>query len=194
MSSHHIVREKQEPALFIRRLGNFDEEYLGQLLEWSPTLITGAAEYEKMLSLGLKVDAVVINEAAISGGTASTLQENTQLIHTQTAELDAVLEYLEKTGYKAVNIIDTENNYLRTLGAHIDHLNIVVYTTEEKAYAIPSGFSIWKSKGSLFRIEVLTYFETSNLVQEENGDFLVVNDGFVTFIFDVSYLFIREVL
>ncbi|RZK41505.1 MAG: thiamine pyrophosphokinase, partial [Pedobacter sp.] len=39
MSSHHIVREKQEPALYIHQLGNFDEEKLGQLLEWSPTVL-----------------------------------------------------------------------------------------------------------------------------------------------------------
>ncbi|RYD76847.1 MAG: thiamine pyrophosphokinase, partial [Sphingobacteriales bacterium] len=29
MSSHHIVKEKQEPALYIDELGNFNEEYLG---------------------------------------------------------------------------------------------------------------------------------------------------------------------
>ncbi|MFD2144372.1 hypothetical protein [Mucilaginibacter antarcticus] len=39
MSSHHIVREKQEPALLVLGLDGFDEEQLGQLLEWSPTLM-----------------------------------------------------------------------------------------------------------------------------------------------------------
>jgi hypothetical protein len=48
MSSHHIVKEKQEPALYIHHFGNFDEEYLGQLLEWSPTLLvaTNSGKYQ----------------------------------------------------------------------------------------------------------------------------------------------------
>ena len=40
MSSHHIVREKQEPALLVLGLNNFSTELLGQLLEWNPTVIT----------------------------------------------------------------------------------------------------------------------------------------------------------
>ena len=73
MSSHHIVREKQEPALYIHHLGNFDEENLGQLLEWSPTIVVAASEYEKALSLGIKIDVVI--------GLAGDLQiqENTKL-------------------------------------------------------------------------------------------------------------------
>jgi hypothetical protein len=62
MSSHHIVREKQEPALYIHDLGAFDEEYLGQILEWSPTLIVNGESYEKVISMGLKVD-VILNAA-----------------------------------------------------------------------------------------------------------------------------------
>ena len=49
MSSHHIVKEKQEPALYIHQLGDFNEEFLGQLLEWSPTVIVAAGEYEKVV-------------------------------------------------------------------------------------------------------------------------------------------------
>lgn len=39
MSSHHIVREKQEPALLIMDLNGFNDEHLGQLLEWNPTVL-----------------------------------------------------------------------------------------------------------------------------------------------------------
>lgn len=187
MSSHHIIREKQEPALYIHRLGDFNEEYLGQLLEWSPTLIVSEAFYEKAISMGLKVDAVVtLNTQVI-------FQENTKAINARTTELDAVLDYLIAEQYPAVNVIDTESN-LRELGSYIDALNIVAYTATEKAYAIKSGFKVWKPKDSLFKIEVLSYFETSNLRQEENGDFTVINDGFVEFSFNTEYLFISEVL
>lgn len=59
MSSHHIVREKQEPALFILDFDGFDEEYFGQLLEWSPTLVVSEDCYEKIARMGIKIDAVI---------------------------------------------------------------------------------------------------------------------------------------
>jgi hypothetical protein len=187
MSSHHIVREKQEPALYIHHLGTFDEEYLGQLLEWSPSLIVSAGVYEKALSLGLKVDVVV------NAGAEDFFQENTKVITTDNEELDAVLDYLITEKYPAVNVIDEKSN-LRELGSYIDRISIVVFTPEEKAYAIKSGFKVWKPKGSIFKIEVLAYFETTNLRQTENEDFEVMADGFVEFTFNVPYLFISEVL
>jgi hypothetical protein len=187
MSSHHIVREKQEPALYIHNLGNFDEEYLGQLLEWSPTLIVNSGNYEKVVSLGLKVD-VVINSAA-----DAVFQENTKVIKGVDDNLQAVLNHLVAEKYPAVNIITTEAK-LMDLTAYLGDIDIVLFTEMEKKYAIKSGFSVWKPKGSVFKIEVISYFETNNLKQEESGDFIVINDGFVTFNFTTAYLFISEVL
>lgn len=188
MSSHHIIREKQEPALYIHDLGNFNEEYLGQLLEWSPTLIVSDLFYEKAISMGLKVDAVA------TASKEQIFQENTKIIPVRTEALDAVLDFLIAEKYQAVNVIDLASN-LRELGSYIAEINIVVFTEREKAYAIKSGFKIWKPKGSTFKIEVVSYFETSNLMQEEEGgDFVVINDGFVEFNFTTEYLFISEIL
>lgn len=187
MSSHHIVREKQEPALYIHNLGNFNEEYLGQLLEWSPTLIVNATNYEKVISLGLKVD-VVINSSA-----DAVFQENTKVVGGVADNLHAVLNHLVAEKYPAVNIITTEAK-LMDLTAYLGDIDIVLFTETEKKYAIKSGFSVWKPKDRVFKIDVISYFETSNLKQEENGDFIVINDGFVTFNFTTAYLFISEVL
>lgn len=187
MSSHHIVREKQEPALYIHQLGAFNEEYLGQLLEWSPTLIVHSSVYEKIISMGLKVD-VVVNPAD-----PGTIQENTKIINTPGEELDAVLDDLIAEKYSAVNVIDSKSS-LREMGGYIEEINIVIFTETEKAYAIQSGFKVWKPKGSTFNIEVLSYFETSNLKQTDDGRFEVINDGFVEFTFNVPYLFISEAI
>ncbi|WP_448636080.1 hypothetical protein [Pedobacter panaciterrae] len=120
-------------------------------------------------------------------------QENTKVIHAKSEELDAVLDYLIAEKYPAVNVIDSKSD-LRELGSYIDAINIVVFTETEKSYAIKSGFKVWKPKDSIFNIEVVSYFETSNLKQTENNTFEVINDGFVEFIFNVPYLFISEVL
>jgi hypothetical protein len=187
MSSHHIVREKQEPALYIHHLGDFDEEYLGQLLEWSPSLIVNSSEYEKVISLGLKVDIVVNPLDSYS------FQENTKLIDTGSSDMDSVLEYLISEGYPAVNLIDATAD-LHSLGNYISRINIVVFTETHKSYAIKSGFKVWKPAGFRFSIITTDEFSYTNLLPLEEGGFEVAHDGFVSFTFNYPYLFISEAL
>ncbi|MFN0290661.1 thiamine pyrophosphokinase [Pedobacter helvus] len=189
MSSHHIVKEKQEPALYIHELGNFSEEYLGQLLEWSPTLIVLANEYEKVVSLGLKVDIIVGNlEAGIA------LQENTRIIPQAKNGIEDAMEFLVKEKYPAVNVISKINSF-DDLTCYLPDINLVLFTETSKHFAIKSGFSIWKPAGSIFLIDIIAYFEADNLMQqEEEGKFLVVEDGLVAFRFQAPYLFIGELL
>lgn len=187
MSSHHIVREKQEPALYIQYLANFNEEYLGQLLEWSPTLLVAVNEYEKVSSMGLKVDVVIGKQTDLP------VQENTKLVYAETNSLPSVVKYLISAAYPAVNIIGKESKF-DDLVDFLPEINIVLFTATEKSYAVKTGFSIWKPAGTIFRIDIISYFETSNLKQQENGDFIVLNDGFVRFNFSTDYLFLSELL
>ena len=187
MSSHHIVREKQEPALYIHHLGNFDEEYLGQLLEWSPTIMVAASEYEKALSLGIKIDIVI----GLADGLQ--IQENTKFIYAGVENLPTAVKYLISEKYPAVNIISSENRF-DDLADFLLDINIVLFTETEKSYAVKPGFSIWKPKGTIFHIDIISYFETSNLKPKANGDLEVINDGFVTFTFTTEYLFLSELL
>ena len=187
MSSHHIVKEKQEPALYIHNLGDFDEEYLGQLLEWSPTLIVNGAIYEKVISLGLKVDVVLNSFEGIA------VQENTKSIIGPGDEYNTVINYLISEKYPAVNIIDTEKA-IADLAFYISRINIVLFTPVYKSYAVKDGFSVWKPAGSRFFIDVVSYFEATNLMQKEEKEFEVVKDGFVEFTFTTEYLFLSELL
>lgn len=60
MSSHHIIREDQEPALIVLDYEHEkDAEVLGQLLEWSPVVITSATTGFKLAAAGYKVDVVI---------------------------------------------------------------------------------------------------------------------------------------
>lgn len=188
MSSHHIVKEKQEPALYIHELGGFDEEYLGQLLEWSPTLMVLASEYEKVVSLGLKVDIIVGNLEA-----GAALQENTRIIPQVKNGIEDAMEFLVKEKYPAVNVISKISSF-DDLTCYLPDINLVLFTETTKYFAIKSGFSIWKPAGSIFLIDIIAYFEADNLMQQEEGKFLVVEDGLVAFRFQAPYLFIGELL
>lgn len=185
MSSHHIVREKQEPALYIHHLGDFDEENLGQLLEWSPTILVAASEYEKALSLGIKIDVVIGLDNDLQ------IQENTKFIYAGIENLSTPVKYLIAERYPAVNIISAENKF-DDLAAFLPEINIVLFTATEKSYAVKPGFNVWKPKGTLFHIDIISYFETSNLKPEDNGDFVVIKDGFIDFTFSTEYLFLSE--
>lgn len=59
MSSHHVVREKQEPALLIANGEGCSFELLGQLLEWSPFIVVLDHAIHRVLDLGIKVDVLL---------------------------------------------------------------------------------------------------------------------------------------
>jgi thiamine pyrophosphokinase len=59
MSSHHIVRDDQEPALIIANGAACSQELMGQLLEWSPRIIALDSAIDRVAALGIKVDVVL---------------------------------------------------------------------------------------------------------------------------------------
>ena len=58
MSSHHIVREKQEPALIIANGEACSDELLGQLLEWSPFVVVLDGALDRVLHRQIKIDVL----------------------------------------------------------------------------------------------------------------------------------------
>ena len=59
MSSHHTIRENQEPAVFLLETEAIDSEMLRDVLEWSPLLICSEPCLAWILEQGLKIDAVI---------------------------------------------------------------------------------------------------------------------------------------
>jgi hypothetical protein len=59
MSSHHIVRENQEPALLIADARAISFEKILELLEWMPTVIVLSSEVETVIGWGIKMDVVI---------------------------------------------------------------------------------------------------------------------------------------
>lgn len=151
MSSHHIVREAQEPALLIWDAESLESEHLAQLLEWSPTLIAKEDTLETILALGIKVDAVVCTpqkrkelEGMIS------LQSNIQLIPAASPEkrLEAVLRHLASQGQQAINVCATpssaEKSILPALAEQAFLPNVVVLAGPEKWALYRNGrFTKW---------------------------------------------------
>ena len=188
MSSHHIIREKQEPALLIMNMEGFHYENLGQLLEWSPTVIVDEAMFEAVDSLGIKIDGVVSNNLAYAA------QPQTIVIHTEDDPLQDALKYLTGEQYPAVNVI-TDNFSAKDFALFVDRIDLVILTPYKKIFPVKSGFSKWQTAGE--EIEILLevnnlHVSGLNLITEHV--FETEKEGFYSLTFDQPFTFIAETL
>ncbi|MTI29956.1 hypothetical protein [Xanthovirga aplysinae] len=65
MSSHHFVREGQEPALLIMDPESLPLDQIQGFLEWSPTVLVAEEALEKVLEWGIKIDVVICQEPTL---------------------------------------------------------------------------------------------------------------------------------
>jgi len=187
MSSHHIVREKQEPALLALGLDNFSEELLGQLLEWSPTVITTTTTAEKINAYGIKVDMVITDEPEVA------LQSDLKLIPPgQDSETEAALKFLISGGYPSVNVV-TDDFQLKDFLFYADKINLVIFCNGQKIFPVTSGFSKWKPAGeTIYLLSNPTDLHLSGLTYTGDNQYTTSHDGFFTLQFDQLFLFIAE--
>ena len=188
MSSHHIVREKQEPALLIMSLEGFEDENLGQILEWSPTVIVHEDIYEETDSMAFKIDAVVTKNPHFK------TQESTNLIITDTDPLEDALKFLVGEQYPAVNVI-INSFVLKDYALFVEEINIVVFIGNKKIYPVKSGFSKWLPAGE--KVEIMHevhHLQTSGLIHIEDHIFETEKDGFYSISFEQPFIFIAEII
>lgn len=187
MSSHHIVREKQEPALLVLGLDNFDEELLGQLLEWSPTVITTPRTAEKLNSLGIKIDWIITDNAS------GVEQSDVKIMAANgNNPLEVAMEYLAGHGYPSVNIITDElnlNNYL----PYTNQINLVIFNDGKRIFPIAPGFSKWKLAGEVIEIlSTVADIQSAGLSKIDDNHFQTTRDGIFSLDFNAPFIFIAE--
>lgn len=188
MSSHHIVREKQEPALFIVNLDGFEPEDLGQLLEWSPTLIVLQSLYEQNSLADLKIDGIATPDVNFIA------PANTKLIRIDSSPIRDILNFLVSEGYPAVNILNNDFD-LTDYEEFVNLINIVIYNGNKKIYPIKSGFSKWKPGGEkveLMQNNIAILAEGLNSLDQQT--LITEKDGFVKINFSADHIFIAEYL
>ena len=109
MSSHHIVRDDQEPALIIANGEVCSSELLGQLLEWSPIVIVLDSAIERVLELGIKVDVLLGDfDRGFDAAYYKEKQYPLEIVYAPNqdkTDLEKAFDYLIEKGHKAVNVI-----------------------------------------------------------------------------------------
>lgn len=205
MSSHHIVRDDQEPALIIANGASCQPELLGQLLEWSPLVVVLDSAIERVISLDIKVDVLLGDfDRDFDPEVYKTKQYPLEIVHTpdqNKTDLEKALDYLIERKIPAVNIVwatgkraDHTITNLTNIVRYRDLIKIVILDDHSKIFLLPNKFEKWYTAGtpiSLIPIGVVKGIHSQNLVYPLANDTLtigyrtgssnaVASDGLVT--------------
>lgn len=188
MSSHHIVRDDQEPALIIANGEACSQELLGQLLEWSPLIIVLDSAIERVLELGIKVDVLLGDfDRGFDVNYYKEKQYPLEIVYAPNqdkTDLEKAFDYLMEKGHKAVNVIwatgkraDHTITNLTNIVAYRNLLKIVILDDYSKVYLLPETFEKWFTANtilSLIPIGKVTGITTQNLFYSlENEDLTI---------------------
>lgn len=205
MSSHHIVRDDQEPALIIANGAACHEELLGQLLEWQPLVIVLDSAIERVIDLNIKVDVVLGDfDRGFDPHEILHSQYPIEIIHKpdqNKTDLEKAFDYLIERKIPAVNVVwatgrraDHTITNLTNIVSYRNQLKIVIHDDHSKIYLLPQKFQKWypaKTNISLIPIGVVNGITTKNLRYPLNDESLkmgyrtgssnaVIEDGLVT--------------
>ena len=188
MSSHHIVRDDQEPALIIANGASCNEELLGQLLEWSPLVVVLDSAIERVIDLNIKVD-VVLGDFDRDFNPYELLQSQypIEIVHTpdlNKTDLEKAFDYLIERKIPAVNVVwatgkraDHTITNLTTIVRYRDLLKIVILDNHSKVFVLPKKFEKWYPADtiiSLIPIGHVTGIHSENLFYPLKDDSLTI--------------------
>jgi thiamine pyrophosphokinase len=205
MSSHHIVRDDQEPALIIANGAACSDELLGQLLEWSPIVIVLDSAIERVLELGIKIDVLLGDfDRNFDANYYKEKQYPIEIVHTpdqNKTDLEKAFDYLIERKHIAVNVIwatgkraDHTITNITLLAKFRNQLKIVIFDDHSKIFLLPNRYEKWYPQNttlSLIPIGSVDGIHSENLVYPLQNDSLqlgyrsgssnqVANDGIVT--------------
>ena len=205
MSSHHIVRDDQEPALIIANGASCSFELLGQLLEWSPIVVVLDSAIERVLQLDIKVDVLLGDfDRNFDAESYKNRHYPIEIIHTPNqnkTDLEKAFDYLIEKKHKAVNVVwatgkrsDHTISNITNIIKYRNQLKIVLLDDHSKIHLLPQKFEKWYPKQtpiSLIPIGEVYDITTKNLKYSLQNETLtlgyqsgnsneVLEDGIVT--------------
>lgn len=177
MSSHHIVRDDQEPALIIANGESCSMELLGQLLEWSPLVVVLDSAINRVLELGIKIDVLLGDfDRDFNPEIYRDLQYPIEIIQTldqEKTDLEKAFDYLIDRKIPAVNVVwatgkraDHTITNITNIVKYQKDLKIVILDDYSKIFQLPKEFNKWYPSNtiiSLIPIGLVESISTKNL-------------------------------
>ncbi|WP_113923512.1 thiamine pyrophosphokinase [Cognataquiflexum aquatile] len=186
MSSHHFVKEQQEPALLILNTSGISFEQVAPLLEWVPTLLVAQEAVPVVISWGIKID-LILAEMEFQKSHYHLLEEQYPVKFLGVQEgnfLDEGLQYLIASKHGAVNIVGFDHLKVFDLEPMLEFLDIVVWDGPIRYFPIKNGqFKKWfpdisiqlhAPEGSVLEVQTN---EGNEIVQVKHATFIEVEEG-----------------
>lgn len=181
MSSHHIVRDEQEPALLIDDASALSLDEVDQLLEWSPTVIVTENALDEVLKWGIKIDVVVAHLSSLKELKPKLVDQSpVQLLGFEEKDLLAcAFIYLLDHHYPAVNLLadiyqTAALDIVRDFSREIDG---VLFANQQKWTYVTSGkYEKWVSIGHHFGIHPVapnTFFRSEGFFGDWDNEMLL---------------------
>lgn len=221
MSSHHVVRDKQEPALIIANGEACSNELLGELLEWSPYVVVLDGAIHRVLELNIKVDLLLgdFDRNEIPLETVREKQDSIEIIHApdqNKTDLEKAIDFLIEKGHRAVNVVwatgrraDHNIGNITSIVRYKNKITITILDDYSVIYQLPKSpetFTKWYPKGmpvSLIPIGTVNGIRTENLLYNLYDETLtlgyrigssneVAEDGLVKIVYQEGDLLMME--
>jgi hypothetical protein len=167
MSSHHFVKEQQEPALIILDSRGISFEQIAPLLEWVPTVLVSQEEIFTVISWGIKID-LILADMTFQKSNYHLLEEQypVKFLGVNDGQyLDEALQYLTASKHGAANIIGFDHQKVFDLESKLEFLDLVVWDGAVRFFPIKSGgFKKWFTECS-----IQLYAPENTLVEIKNS-------------------------
>lgn len=156
MSSHHFVKEGQEPALVIMEALELNR--VEPLLEWVPLVIVSDAVLEDVRMWGIKID-VVVSTIVPADQISEILSDQfpLQILPVESSEnsITAILKFLSARKQAAVNFLMSPTAEHFILLEKFQEMNINIISDTEKWSLCHAHFNKWMAaKSTLFIREI----------------------------------------
>lgn len=181
MSSHHFVKEGQEPALYIHEAISFS--LVESLLEWAPLVITRSSQAERVISWGIKVDVVLIenDDPLVTELLKSQIPVETVTVSEGSDLVLAVRELLASDHKPNITIACGEALPLLNDWRPAGKETVTVVDTRHRWVAVTQpSFSKWLPAGTRLQIfPANTAFRAEGVTHNAN-ELTAMSDGVIT--------------
>lgn len=217
MSSHHIVRDDQEPALIIANGEACSMNLLHQLLEWSPLVVVLDSAIDRVIELGIKVDVLIGDfDRNFDYNRYKDLQYPIEIVKIDdqdSYDLDKAINYLIGRKIPAANIVwatgkrmDHTLTNITNMVRYREDIKLVMIDDYSKIFPLPKKFTKWypaQTILSLIPIGMAEGINTSNLKYELLNETLILGfkpgssnevlcDGLVEIAYTNGHLILME--
>lgn len=184
MSSHHFVKEGQEPALFI--LDSVDFELASPFLEWAPLVLVTGTSLDEVLRWGIKIDVVFAAERDDTIEQKVSVQVPIEVIRLKPKETftSCAFDYLIDVEQNTVNVLTTRpEEVLAEAETVAKQLHTAVVDPTFRWVGISTGrYEKWLTMNTPIFIRKSTEKQSMEIqgLIERNGHFECLGEGIVS--------------